>query len=199
MDGQDGQDGGSEERRDEMCGDGGSSGLRKDMDGQDGKDGGSEERRDEMGGRDGGSSGLRKDLGGRDGGMRFEEVTKVIIGCSFEVIKELGVGFLESVYEKALIVALRHRGLLVCPQQAIEVLFRKQRVGIFYADLYVEGKVIVEIKAIKALAPEHQAQVINYLNASGIEVGLLLNFGSPKLEYKRFTRSKAPQSLSPCP
>ena len=62
--------------------------------------------------------------------------------------------------------------------------------GDFYADIFVEEKVIVELKAVKAIAPEHQAQVINYLNATGIEVGLLINFGSARLEYKRFTRSK---------
>jgi len=69
-------------------------------------------------------------------------------------------------------------------------MFRGESVGEFYADILVEGKVIVELKAVKGLAPEHQAQVINYLNATGIEVGLLINFGNPKLEYKRFTRSK---------
>jgi len=69
-------------------------------------------------------------------------------------------------------------------------MFRNQCVGEFYADIFVEEKVIVELKAVKAIAPEHQAQIINYLNASGIEVGLLINFGNPKLEYKRFTRSK---------
>jgi GxxExxY protein len=69
-------------------------------------------------------------------------------------------------------------------------MFRNECVGDFYADLFVAGKVIVELKAAKAIAPEHQAQVINYLNATGIEVGLLINFGNPKLEYKRFTRRK---------
>ena len=67
-------------------------------------------------------------------------------------------------------------------------MFRNQCVGDFFADLFVEGKVIVELKVVKAIAPEHQAQIINYLNATGVEVGLLINFGSPKLEYKRFTR-----------
>ena len=75
-------------------------------------------------------------------------------------------------------------------QHPIQVRFRSRVVGEFYADLLVEGKVIVELKAVKAIAPEHQAQIINYLKATGIEVGLLINFGSPKLEYKRFTRHK---------
>jgi GxxExxY protein len=69
-------------------------------------------------------------------------------------------------------------------------MFRGECVGEFYADLFGEEKVIVELKAVKAIAPEHQAQIINYLNATGIKVGLLINFGNPKLEYKRFTRNK---------
>jgi GxxExxY protein len=72
----------------------------------------------------------------------------------------------------------------------MDIQVRGEGVGDFYADLLVEEKVIVELKAAKAIAPEHQAQIINYLNASGIEVGLLINFGNPRLEYKRFTRSK---------
>jgi GxxExxY protein len=103
----------------------------------------------------------------------------------------LGAGFLESVYEKALAIALQDKGFRVQCQHPIHVHFRQQIVGEFYADLFVEGKVIVELKAVKAIAPEHQAQIINYLNATGIAVGLLINFGNPKLEYKRFTRHKS--------
>ena len=125
---------------------------------------------------------------GRDKGMMYEEITERIIGCSFEVMNELGAGFLESVYEKALLLALRQVGLSVISQHPVKVLFRGQCVGDFYADLFVEEKVIVELKAVKAIAPEHQAQIINYLNATGIEVGLLINFGNPKLDFKRFTR-----------
>lgn len=122
--------------------------------------------------------------------LKHEEITKAVIGCAFEVVNELGVGFVESVYENALLLALRQKGLVVTAQYPIKVFFRGERVGDFYADLLVEHKVIIELKAVKALAPEHQAQIINYLNATGIEVGLLINFGNPKLEYKRFTRSK---------
>lgn len=127
---------------------------------------------------------------GQDQKLKHEEITKAVIGCAFEVINELGAGFLESVYEKALLLALRQKGLAVIAQHPIHVMFRNQCVGDFYADLFVEGKVIVELKAVKAIAPEHQAQIINYLNATGIEVGLLINFGTPKLEFKRFTRNK---------
>jgi len=122
--------------------------------------------------------------------MLFQELTKKIIGCSFEVINELGSGFLESVYEKALLIALKDSGLEVVAQQSIPVEFRNQNVGDFYADIVVEDEVLVELKAVKAILPEHQAQVINYLRATGLQVGLLINFGNSQLEYKRFTRKK---------
>jgi GxxExxY protein len=124
----------------------------------------------------------------QDTGLIHEQITKSVIGCAFEVINELGTGFLESVYEKALLLALRQKGLSAISQHQIKVMFRGECVGDFYADIFVEEKVVVELKAVKAIATEHQAQIINYLNATGIEVGLLINFGSPKLEFKRFTR-----------
>lgn len=127
---------------------------------------------------------------GQDGTQLHEYVTRTIIGCAFEVINELGSGFVESVYEKAMRVALCDAGLSVESQRPIKVLFRKQNVGDFLVDLLVEDRVLVELKAVKALTPEHQAQIINYLNATGIEVGLLINFGNSKLEFKRFTRRK---------
>jgi len=122
--------------------------------------------------------------------LKHGRITQAVIGCAFEVIKELGTGFLESVYQNALLLALRQKGLSALPQHPCKVVFRGECVGDFYADILVEEKVIVELKAIKAIAPEHEAQVINYLNATGIEVGLLINFGNQKLEYKRFTRTK---------
>ena len=125
---------------------------------------------------------------GQDSGLKYEQITKNVIGCAFEVINELGAGFLESVYEKALLLALRQKGLSAIVQHPVKVLFRGECVGDFYADIFVEDKVIVELKAVKTISPEHQAQTINYLNATGIEVGLLINFGNSKLEYKRFTR-----------
>ncbi len=127
---------------------------------------------------------------GSESNLKFGSITEAIIGCAFEVINELGVGFLESVYEKSLAIALQEKGLKVLCQHPIQVHFRDRVVGDFYADIFVEHKVIVELKAVKAIAPEHQAQIINYLKATGIEVGLLINFGSPRLEYKRFTRNK---------
>ena len=126
----------------------------------------------------------------QDAGDSHRDITKDIIGCAFDVINELGSGFVESVYEHALVIALREKGWSVTAQHPISVLFRGQRVGEFFADILVQGKVIVELKAARAIAPEHQAQIVNYLNATGIEVGLLINFGQPRLEYKRFTRTK---------
>lgn len=120
--------------------------------------------------------------------LKYEPITKAIIGCAFEVINELGAGFLESVYQKALLIALKEKGLAVNCQHPISVKFRGQVVGEFLADILVEEKVIVELKATKAIAPEHMAQTINYLKATGIEVGLQINFGNPVLEFKRLTR-----------
>lgn len=120
--------------------------------------------------------------------MKYADLTAVILECAFDVINELGAGFLESVYQNALSLALMQTGLNVNMHYPINVIFRKESVGEFYADILVEKKIIVELKAVKELAPEHQAQVINYLKATGIEVGLLINFGNQKLQYKRLTR-----------
>lgn len=118
--------------------------------------------------------------------MLYQDLTGKILEACFEVINELGSGFLESVYEKALFIALKQKGLNAKSQERLSVRFRGEIVGEFYADILVEDKVIIELKAVRTLAPEHQAQVINYLKATGIEVGLLVNFGNPKLEYRRF-------------
>lgn len=117
--------------------------------------------------------------------MLYEDITQKVLGAAFEVINELGAGFLESVYHKAMLVALRQKGVKVESEFPLAVMFRGQNVGQFYADLLVEGKIIVELKAVQALTPEHKAQVINYLKATGMEVALLINFGHPKLEYRR--------------
>lgn len=117
--------------------------------------------------------------------MQFEELTEEILGASFEVINELGHGFLESVYEKALLLSLKEKGLLAGAQVPLKVDFKGHIVGEFFADIVVENKVLLELKAVRALAPEHIAQVLNYLKATGLQVGLLINFGSSKLEYRR--------------
>jgi GxxExxY protein len=100
-------------------------------------------------------------------------------------MKELGAGFLENVYKNALYIAMKEKGMNVLVEQKYEVVFRKQKIGKYIADLVVDNLIIVELKCCKILPPEHQAQVINYLKASDLPVGLLVNFGNQKLEYKR--------------
>jgi GxxExxY protein len=119
-------------------------------------------------------------------GLAYETLTGRILEAAFEVSTELGPGFLESVYEGALFIALEEKGLKCERQAPIPVDFRGRRVGMFYADLFVEGLVLLELKATRTLAPEHIAQTLNYLKATGRPVALLLNFGSAKLEYRRF-------------
>ena len=96
----------------------------------------------------------------------------------------MGAGFLESVYGKALLLVLKERGLRAESQVPLKVSFRGQIVGDFFADIVVEGKVILELKAVKTLTPENSAQILNYLKATGKEVGLLVNFGTHGLQYE---------------
>jgi len=116
--------------------------------------------------------------------LKYFELTQNIIGVYYDVYNELGTGFLESVYQKSLALALESAGLKVCSRIDIPVWFRRHQVGQFEADLLVEKCVLLELKAARALGSAHQAQLLNYLRATDIEVGLLLNFG-PKPEFKR--------------
>ena len=100
-------------------------------------------------------------------------------------MNELGIGFLESVYKNALFFALREKGLFVETEKSFEVYFKRQKVGFYKADIVVENLVVVELKCCKSLLPEHQAQVIHYLAASNLPVGLLVNFNNKQLDYKR--------------
>ena len=118
--------------------------------------------------------------------MECSDITESILECGFEISNELGIGFLESVYENALIIALRQKGMRVDQQVPLSVSFRGEPIGRFQIDLLFDHQVIVELKAAKSLAPEHQMQILNYLRASGLPVALLMNFGTPKLEYRRF-------------
>ena len=121
----------------------------------------------------------------RDEKLLEEELTEKVIGACIEVSRELGSGFLESVYAKALMIVLTHLGLKAVEQAALKVLFRGHIVGEFYPDLLVKERLIVELKAVKSLSSEHEAQLINYLKATGIKVGVLINFGRSRLEWKR--------------
>jgi GxxExxY protein len=122
--------------------------------------------------------------------LLHRELTHSIIGASFAVHSELGPGFLEKVYETALVIELTERGLTSRAQVEIPVAYKTKRVGVYVADLLVNDIVICEIKAVRAIAPEHHAQLLNYLKATGLEVGLILNFGGPSLTFKRLARSK---------
>ena len=115
-----------------------------------------------------------------------KELTQKILGACMDVSNELGSGFLEGVYEKAVLVALRQKGLKAEAQVPLAVEFRGHIVGEFYADIVVEDAVIVELKVARSIGPEHEAQLINYLKATEIGVGLVVNFGKPRLEWKRF-------------
>lgn len=118
--------------------------------------------------------------------MLYEYITKKILEACFEVSNELGIGYLESVYEKSLLIALRQKGLKAENQVPLQVKFRGEIVGDFYIDILVEEKVLLELKVASGLSKENYAQTINYLKSTDIEVGLLINFGNPKIEYRRF-------------
>lgn len=112
------------------------------------------------------------------------EITGEIIKAFYKVYNTLGYGFLEKVYENALALELRDSGLSVFQQSPIKVFYKDKEVGEYFADLIVENSVIVELKAIEGLSEIHEAQLLNYLKATKIEVGMLLNFGA-KAEYRR--------------
>jgi GxxExxY protein len=116
--------------------------------------------------------------------FKHKELSERIIEAFCRVYNILGYGFLEKVYENALIMELEKMGLAAAAQSSIQVFYDGKIVGDYFADLLVESCIIVEIKAVKSLGPEHEAQLLNYLKATNIEVGLLLNFG-PKPEVKR--------------
>jgi GxxExxY protein len=128
---------------------------------------------------------------------RHEKLTGTIIKVFFDVYNELGSGFLESVYANAMAIALSQSGLRVQPQVPICVTFRGQAVGDFFADLLVDDAVILELKAARAMDPIFESQLLNYLRATQIEIGLLMNFG-PKPEFKRlaFTNSRKAASAA---
>ncbi len=127
--------------------------------------------------------------------FEYKEITDIILRSFYEVYNELGNGFLESVYENALHIVLTGYGLYVERQKGINVFFRGKIIGDFKADLIVNEKVIIELKAVRALDPAHEAQLINYLKATDIEVGLLLNFGR-KPEFKRFVYDNKRKNIS---
>ena len=117
--------------------------------------------------------------------MEINDVTYKIRGAVFEVNRTLGPGFLEKVYENALTIELKKRGLRVENQVPIKVYYKSDVVGEYIADILVEQKVMVELKTVENLDKVHEAQLLNYMKATGIQVGLLVNFKHPRAEIKR--------------
>lgn len=115
----------------------------------------------------------------------YKELTGKIIQAFYEIHNILGVGYLESIYQNALIVELEEKGLRGETERVVEIFYRNKKVGEHRLDLVIEGKVIVELKAVAEFHPAHQAQVISYLKVTGLKVALLVNFGKDKVEYKR--------------
>ncbi len=120
--------------------------------------------------------------------MEFESITEKIIGCAYKVYNTMGYGFLESVYEKCLMIELRKAGLKSEYQTPIIVKYEGEVVGNFIADIFVEDSIILELKSVKNLAKAHEVQLVNYLVATETNVGLLINFGEDKVEIKRKVR-----------
>lgn len=115
-----------------------------------------------------------------------EELTFKIRGCVYEVFRVLGAGFLEQVYKLALLRELESQGLRADSQRALEVSYKGHPVGLYVADILVEDRVVVELKTVQSLTKAHEAQLLNYLKASGKKIGLLVNFTHPKAEIRRF-------------
>ena len=112
----------------------------------------------------------------------YKDLSYEIMSAVFEVHNTLGFGFLEKVYENALLKELALRGFKVEAQKEIRIFYKEQDVGIYFADLVVNGKILIELKAVESLSNLHKAQVLNYLKATGLKLGLLVNFGKERVE-----------------
>ncbi len=117
--------------------------------------------------------------------MQYQELTQKIIGCAMKVHSTLGNGFQEVIYQRALAIEMADSGLEFSREHEMEIFYKDQQIGTRRVDFFVEAKVMVEIKALVKLEDVHLAQAINYLEAYGLEIGLLINFGSKSLEFKR--------------
>ena len=112
-------------------------------------------------------------------------ISERVISCAFEVSNTLGAGFIEKVYENALCIELNRAGIPFCRQPRFEIRYKNENIGNYIADIVVADKLLVELKALSVLNREHEAQVMNYLKASSLSVGLLLNFGASRMAIKR--------------
>jgi GxxExxY protein len=117
--------------------------------------------------------------------MEYKDVTETIIGCAYRVYNKMGFGFLESVYEKCLLIELRKAGLDMESQEPIRVYYDDEIVGEFVADIIVNDTIILELKSVRRVIKAHEVQLVNYLVSTGKPVGLILNFGERKVEVKR--------------
>ena len=122
--------------------------------------------------------------------MKHEETTHKIIGCAMKVHSTLGNGFQEVIYQRALSIELNHNGIEHIREQEMPIFYREVQIGTRRADFFIEGKVMLEIKAVEKLENVHKAQAINYLEAYGIADGLLINFGATSLDFKRAYNKK---------
>ena len=117
--------------------------------------------------------------------MEHEEITRKIIGAAYKVFNTLGFGFLESVYQKAMVIEMGKSNLKVEAEKPLNVYYENQRVGEFFVDLFIDNTVVVELKSVQNLAKEHEVQLVNYLNGLKKEIGLLINFGPSGVIVKR--------------
>ena len=120
--------------------------------------------------------------------MEHKELTEKIIACAYRFFNAMGSGFLESVYEKCMVIELKRSGFNPDIQRPINVFYEGEPVGDFVADIIVDNKIIIELKAVRQLTKAHEVQLVNYLAATGISVGLLMNFGEERVEVKRKLR-----------
>jgi GxxExxY protein len=126
--------------------------------------------------------------------MEYEDLTHKIIGCAYNVFNQLGFGYLESVYRKAMVIELTKSGLKVEEEKPLKVYYDDEVVGEFSADLFVEDTVVVELKSVQHTIKDHEVQLVNYLNGLIKDIGLLINFGPSGVEVKRKFRRPVPET-----
>jgi GxxExxY protein len=131
----------------------------------------------------------------QDSKLLYSEVTEKVLGVYYDIYNEIGHGLLESVYNNCMYLALTKAGLSVRREVPVPVYFRGEDVGQFKADLMVNGCVLIELKAVQSLDRSHEAQVMNYFRATELEVGLLLNFGSSRPQFKRIVFENANKKI----
>jgi len=124
--------------------------------------------------------------------MKHEEITHKIIGCAYQVYNQLGFGFLESIYKKAMVIELSKNNLKTEEEKSLKVYYDDNVIGEFIVDLFVEKEIVIELKSVESLIKAHEVQLVNYLNGLKQEIGLLINFGPEGVEVKRKYRQPNP-------